>query len=321
MDNKYLISVIVPVYNVEKYLNRCIDSIINQQYKAAEIILVDDGSTDTSGMMCDTYAQKYPFVHVVHKKNGGLSSARNAGMRVASGNYLTFIDSDDWVSSDYLFKLARGIKSENTSLVQGGYIRISEDNKISYQTHYKEGVIRHSDILNSFFIQCILNTSAWCKLFRRKDIEDCWFLEGRNNEDTIFMADIFDKIEDVSIIPDNIYYYFFNPTSIMHSSITKKKIDDAYFSAFYLYKYCKQKNSKYTIYVDRNICNFSTTLYCQCNKNQNEEKKYIEEKFNQSYLRVLNRKNILNNKEKIRFKIFYLNKRLFVILWKMAKLR
>lgn len=97
-----LISVIVPIYNVEKYLARCVDSIVNQTYKNLEIILVDDGSPDLCPQMCDDYAEKDSRIKVVHKKNGGLSDARNAGMAVSTGEYISFIDSDDYVSDDFL---------------------------------------------------------------------------------------------------------------------------------------------------------------------------------------------------------------------------
>ena len=96
-----LISVIIPVYNVSQYLPRCIESVINQTYQNLEIILVDDGATDDSGVICDDYARKDPRIRVVHKENGGLSSARNAGIQIARGEYLTFIDSDDYVDRDY----------------------------------------------------------------------------------------------------------------------------------------------------------------------------------------------------------------------------
>ena len=97
-----LISVIVPVYNVEKYLNKCIDSIINQTYKNLEIILVDDGSQDSSGKICDEYTKKDNRIKVIHKENGGVSSARNIGLNNATGEWIAFIDADDWVDEEYL---------------------------------------------------------------------------------------------------------------------------------------------------------------------------------------------------------------------------
>ena len=111
-----LVSVIVPVYKVEKYLSKCLDSIVNQTYKNLEIILVDDGSPDNSGKICDEYAQKDSRIKVIHKENGGLSSARNAGLDIATGEYIAFADSDDSVHLDFVEKLYRAIKEENADI-------------------------------------------------------------------------------------------------------------------------------------------------------------------------------------------------------------
>lgn len=111
-----LISVIVPIYNVEKYLARCVDSIVNQTYKDFELILVDDGSPDNSGKICDEYAKKDSRIKVVHKKNGGLSDARNAGMAVATGEYISFIDSDDYVSDDF-FECLLDVMNKKTAIL------------------------------------------------------------------------------------------------------------------------------------------------------------------------------------------------------------
>ena len=100
MSNNDLVSLIIPVYRVEKYLSRCLDSVLNQDYSNIEIILVDDGSPDSSPLICDEYAQRDPRISVIHKKNGGQSSARNAGLKVAKGHYVNFLDSDDWIAPD-----------------------------------------------------------------------------------------------------------------------------------------------------------------------------------------------------------------------------
>jgi raffinose-raffinose alpha-galactotransferase len=122
---KPLVSVIIPVFNVEQYIERCVESVINQEYKNIEIILVDDGSTDQSGMLCDELATKDERIHVIHKKNGGLSSARNSGLEHASGEWVTFIDSDDWVTEDYVSGMYNTAEMSKADVVIGGvaYIR------------------------------------------------------------------------------------------------------------------------------------------------------------------------------------------------------
>ena len=124
-----LISVVVPVYNVEKYIDKCINSIINQTYKNLEIILVDDGSPDNCGNICDEYAKKDNRIIVIHKENGGVSSARNIGIKNAKGKWITFVDSDDWIENDYVEKLSKiGIQNK-AEVVLCGYNRINNNDK------------------------------------------------------------------------------------------------------------------------------------------------------------------------------------------------
>ena len=124
-----LISVIVPIYNVEKYLQKCVDSIINQTYKNLEIILVDDGSPDNCPKMCDDYAEKDSRIKVVHKENGGLSDARNVGMEVATGEYVSFIDSDDYISLDFYETLLETIVDNDSDVVECGVVKFYENEK------------------------------------------------------------------------------------------------------------------------------------------------------------------------------------------------
>ena len=111
-----LVSVIIPVYNVEKYMRRCIDSIINQTYTNLEIILVDDGASDRSGKICDEYAQMDHRIKVLHKENGGLASARNAGIQIATGEYISYVDSDDWVETEFIEVLLKGCQDNNAKM-------------------------------------------------------------------------------------------------------------------------------------------------------------------------------------------------------------
>ena len=130
-----LISVIVPVYNVEKYLNRCVDSIINQTYSNLEIILINDGSTDTSGKICDEYKKRDNRIHVIHQKNGGLSAARNAGIVIANGNYFIFVDSDDLIHPQCIEILYKVIKNDCSDIVIGNYEKFDDFNKIDLKVN------------------------------------------------------------------------------------------------------------------------------------------------------------------------------------------
>lgn len=139
-----LISIIIPVYNVEKYLRQCIESVLNQDYKELEIILVDDGSTDRSGEICDEYANQYMNIKVVHKKNEGLGLARNTGLEYINGKYVTFLDSDDYIDSNLVSKLYEGIQNNNVDMCKSGFRRITDEKQIlafvSYEDKIYEGV-------------------------------------------------------------------------------------------------------------------------------------------------------------------------------------
>lgn len=132
-----LISVIVPVYNVEKYLRQCIDSILQQTYKNTEIILIDDGSKDSSGKICNEYAEKYSNVHTVHKENAGLGMARNTGLENIKGKYVTFVDSDDWISKNLLEVLYYKLKINNVDFCKSGFQRVKNDGTMVSLTQYK----------------------------------------------------------------------------------------------------------------------------------------------------------------------------------------
>lgn len=144
MQDEYLISVIVPVYNVERYLNKCIESIIHQEYKNLQIILVNDGSIDHSGEICDKYAQSDKRIEVVHKKNGGVVSARKEGLALARGNYIGFVDADDYIDADFYGELLRIITESDVDFVHTGYVT---ENKLSeqFRNQYEEGICDISD--------------------------------------------------------------------------------------------------------------------------------------------------------------------------------
>lgn len=167
MDSQELISVIIPIYNVEKYLKKCIDSIINQTYKNLEIILVDDGSPDNCGKICDEYAKKDQRIRVIHKKNGGLSDARNAGIDIAKGKYIAFVDSDDYVEKEYIEIMYKELKKNNVKIVQCGINKISDNEEIIDNYGYlKDELINSQRIMEEKYTKYpISNVVAWNKLY------------------------------------------------------------------------------------------------------------------------------------------------------------
>ena len=205
------ISVIVPVYNVEQFLRECIESIRNQTYKNIEIILVDDGSTDNSGKICDEYISKDSRIKVIHKENGGLSSARNTGLDNATGDYVMFSDSDDLFLPDSCQVMIDEMERTNSDYVVGNYQNCNEDgtlwdNPVFDQTKYVNFRLSIKDYKHSFFT---MNSSVCNKIFRMSFLNkiNIRFIEGVPAEDAIFSTYCFIKSKKVYYIPDVMYLY------------------------------------------------------------------------------------------------------------------
>ena len=150
-----LITIVVPVYNVEKYISDCLDSLISQTYKNIEIILVDDGSTDMSGAICDRYTALDARIKVIHKQNEGLGFARNTGLEVAQGKFVAFIDSDDMADADLVEKLVNGLYEENCDTCIGGFKRISENGTVSFEEKYDKIVYEGKDVYDKLFARML----------------------------------------------------------------------------------------------------------------------------------------------------------------------
>lgn len=232
MIEKSLLSVIVPIYKVEQYLDECVESIVNQTYKNLEIILVDDGSPDNCPQMCDEWTRKDGRIKVVHKKNGGLSSARNAGLDVATGEFVSFVDSDDFICKDALENLYNRIKDDATVGITSGMIYRYQDGCTS---NFKdvwlcsvEKVIPASEFLLETMSQKASYT-VWNKLYRREVVGNTRFREGRNNEDTLFMYDLGKNITSMNVcmveIPQYVYYYRYREDSICTTAKIPLAID------------------------------------------------------------------------------------------------
>lgn len=229
-----LISVVVPVYNMEKYLARCLDSILRQTYRNIEIIVVNDGSTDESWSICLNYSLSDRRIKIVDQQNLGLSGARNTGLRYASGDYLTFVDSDDWVHPRMIEFLYNSLRDHSSDISFCGCKKISDfsipDEQYENLTSYS---LDRDTILHLFFSERY--TACWSRLFRRDIIKDIEFPQGLNCEDYIYMYEALRRCQSVSIIDDPLYYYYVRPDSICSSSFNVKKFD-AFYSAKKLYE-------------------------------------------------------------------------------------
>lgn len=178
---KPLISVIVPIYNTDKYTGICIESLINQRYKKLEIILVDDGSTDRCPEICDLYTRKDNRIKVIHKKNGGLVSGRKTGMQASTGDYVGYVDGDDWVGEGYFESVVNVISSENPDVVISGWKRVLFDQKVPMNNGFPSGSYTDADleklksemISKGKFYKHGISTYVWNKVFKRELVYDC----------------------------------------------------------------------------------------------------------------------------------------------------
>lgn len=209
-----LISVIVPIYKVEEYLDRCVESIVNQTYKNLEIILVDDGSPDKCPQMCDNWAEKDNRIIVIHKENGGLSDARNAGLLVASGEYISFIDSDDWIDLNTYSLVINKIFETDSDIGSFDYISVKDDSFIADKTD-ESLVLNSEEAILCTINNNLIKTVAWNKVYHKSILKDLRFEVGKTNEDEFFTFRALDKAERVVFLKRQCYYYFQRPSSIM----------------------------------------------------------------------------------------------------------
>lgn len=220
-----MISVIVPVYNVDNYLSRCIESILNQSVPDFDLILVDDGSKDTSGSICDNYSEKDKRIHVIHKENGGLSDARNKGIDWSLINskseWITFIDSDDWIHPEYLNFLLSAAISSNVDI---SVCRYEEKNEFSEYDHVNN-LFDVYDTEDLYVNQRVNMVVAWGKLYKKVIFQNLRFPYGKLNEDEFTTYKALFQYKRIAFLDNALYFYFQNPRSIMQSKWTKGRLD------------------------------------------------------------------------------------------------
>lgn len=237
-----MISVVVPVYKVEKYLRRCIDSILNQTFQDFELILVDDGSPDKCPDICDEYQVKSDKVSVIHKNNGGLSDARNEGANRAKGEYITFIDSDDFVSDDYLETLWK-LKSEyKADMAVTGIQTFFDGEKIYLKNkEYNNFLFQGIEALQNVLYQKYLDTSACAILIPTSIAQVYPFPIGRYHEDEFTTYKFYEAVSLVAVTTKKQYYYLQRKNSIMHHEFGQECLDELD-AADNLVEICRQKH-------------------------------------------------------------------------------
>ena len=224
VSKKPLITIIIPVYKVEDYLDKCVESVVNQTYKNLEIILVDDGSPDNCPKMCDDWAKKDKRIKVIHKENGGLSDARNKGIDVAKGKYIGFVDSDDTLAKSFIEYLYGLNVNYNTKISVAPYIIVTDTRKIYCNAEKNNMKLNQKEALTRMLLDKGFTVSACSKLYEASLFKDVRFPKGKVFEDTATTYKLFFKCEYISYGWNGGYYYYKRDNSIINSNYNKGQL-------------------------------------------------------------------------------------------------
>lgn len=317
------ISIIVPVYNVEIYLEKCIESILNQTFTNFEIILVDDGSTDKSGEVCDGFAKKDNRIKVIHKKNGGLSSARNTGLEVAKGDYLGFVDSDDYINQYMFEKLYELCKKNNCDISICRFGRYDNDNLINKKIEEHITEFNNVEGIRQLFKGILYRFSVCNKLFKTTCFENILFPEGRIHEDLSTTYKLFARAQKVIYTNYIGYIYVKRENSILTNKYNKKRLD-AFLGwkeiiSFIKDNYPQVFNEVISGFVYWAIDNIFYILK-QVESNQ-EKKEYLDKIhcYLNKYYKEIIRNNLLSLKYKTIIRLIHYNYRFLLVFSDVTK--
>lgn len=255
---KDLISIVVPIFNMEKYLEKCVNSIINQTYSNLEIILVNDGSTDRSGAICDNYKKIDKRVKVIHKDNGGLSDARNAGIKIAKGKYIGFVDSDDWLELDMYENMYNEMcLSDADVVICGRIIEYANGNCVKWYNK-KRLEMDNIDALISLNSFCSFDMAAWDKLYKTNLFKDILYPYGKKCEDCYTTYKIFDKCKKIVYLPKCYYHYYQREGSISNGKTVNM---DFIFASLEQMDYIEKTHPEILVVAKSNYAFSNNALY------------------------------------------------------------
>ena len=218
MQSDSLVTLIIPIYQAEQYLNNCLETIVHQTYDNLEIILVDDGSTDKSSLLCDEWAMKDTRIKIIHKKNEGRSIARNVGLNNATGDYIVFVDSDDWISNTMIEKLIKNLECTNADMSICQFINVFSDGRMKKNTTFNSGIklFNRKEFFSLLLKDDVITNHLWRVLFKRKMISGVKFPSQMDFEDIYTMPDLVRLCKKIVYTDDAEYFYRFNDKSIVH---------------------------------------------------------------------------------------------------------
>ena len=321
----YKVSIIVPVYNVEKYIARCLDSIINQSYDNIEIIVVNDGSTDNSLDIIKKNYSSYNKVFIFNKTNGGLSSARNFGLKKISGDYVLFVDSDDWISQNCVELLMNEIETSKADIVEFGYELVFDNKKSDVITFAAQKIEGNKNILEEFFYGTQITDIVCNKIYRKSLFDNVEFVEGRIHEDYMIMPKLLFSCKKISIIEESLYFYYQRDDSITQKPFSDKNFDRL-FAGDYVINFCKENAQEfYDISLIRKgyICiyMYNQLLISSLSDNYINYKRNIVEEFNNIYIKTFRSKSLkkLPFAKRMLFKMFWLNKTITIHIYRFLR--
>lgn len=254
-----LVSVIVPVYNCEKYLSACVDSILSQKYKKIEVLLIDDGTKDRAGEICDKYAETDERVKVIHRENRGVSETRKEGVFASLGEYVVFIDSDDYIDSDYIEKLINKAKQTESDIVCCNCFDEGITNQPNICIEEEKILLNTEEMLDYYFQGYRFAYVVWGKIFKRSIIEKIDFIKIRFTEDTHMMLNAFVLCSKIAIMPYAGYHYRAQENSVMACAKLNEVCNDTLVTISYLADICNQKSEPYNSTAQKKLVK---ALYC-----------------------------------------------------------
>lgn len=302
-----LVSIIVPIYNVEKYLERCIQSIVEQTYTNLEIILVNDGSKDNSLYICEKWKKKDSRIIVIDKNNGGLSSARNAGIEIAKGEYLFFVDSDDWLDIHIIQKLYQVIKEYRCEISCCGIeMTFDQTNKNYPRCQNKNILFEKYTALEEYMFGTTISTVAWNKLYKRALFEDIRYPIGKWHEDEFTTYKLLYKADRVYYLGESMYFYYQREGSIMSHALSLKNLDkvDALFERYMFFQ--EKGEVRLSELTVAQIIDNIIYYYC-LNDKRGSESKEILKKLKMSFRKIepeIKKSKYISGNKKIKAFIF-----------------
>lgn len=318
------ISIIVPVYNVEKYLCKCIESILCQELIDFELILINDGSTDKSGEICEKYKFIDNRIKVIHKVNGGLSSARNTGLEIAEGEYIGFVDSDDWVDLSMYKKLYNAAILNNADIAQCSINKVYNEDNIKEQCMKKDiKIMSKNEALENLldyrksYIECVV---TWNKLYKSHLFKRVRFPEGKIHEDEFTTYKVFDQANKVVRLNEELYFYRQTPNSIMNSKFELSRLNYLEALQEQLTYFSEHKNKQLYTYVLANYDSALRNTYLNVKKYLNDIELLEDIKSMQKHTcKLVIKSKDINYRKKILSIIFSINSNIYEIIHLLKK--